>query len=459
MAHRLFNIPMENSEFESEKERILLAANLNGYDEKFVYKILRKHERKRFRSNATTFKPEKEESQRVSLPFHPPLTNGIRKILSNHGLKVAYKSSNTLKDCLVSLKDKVPPEERSGIYEIPCEACPAVYIGQTRRKFKTRIKEHKNAVENNRSNESSVPCQLKDVFYVGGGVLLRNSYQWWVEKSSCSSEFVRGLIAGDSCVAWYPAEGYPFVEGHLGDRREPPPPNNPFHHLLNQQYTNDPTSLADSFCEHFASISSSSNTPLIPFPTDQAHYQKDYNSKFSYDELESFQAHNSAGFEKQQLLDNRQFAFRSGRSIDDYFEELESIIDPTTQKQHHTECLSLDLSKAFDRVDRIAIINQLNNWGIGGRMLRYIADFLQNRSVQVLVNGKRSHTRPIHGGVPQGSVIAPSLFLVAVNSIFQKVPSNTRTLVYADDILLITSSAFSKTTRKRLQNALNEVAN
>ncbi|XP_055589699.1 uncharacterized protein LOC129741910 [Uranotaenia lowii] len=162
MAHRLFNIPMENSEFESEKERILLAANLNGYDEKFVYKILRKHERKRFRSNATTFKPEKEESQRVSLPFHPPLTNGIRKILSNHGLKVAYKSSNTLKDCLVSLKDKVPPEERSGIYEIPCEACPAVYIGQTRRKFKTRIKEHKNAVENNRSNESSVAAHASE---------------------------------------------------------------------------------------------------------------------------------------------------------------------------------------------------------------------------------------------------------------------------------------------------------
>ncbi|XP_055589485.1 uncharacterized protein LOC129741732 [Uranotaenia lowii] len=119
MAHRLYNIPMETSEFNNEKEKILSAANLNGYDKEFVHKILRKHERKKFRANATTFKPEKEESQRVSLPFFPLLTNDIRKILSNHGLKVAYKSSNTLKDRLVSLKDKVPPEERSGIYEIP----------------------------------------------------------------------------------------------------------------------------------------------------------------------------------------------------------------------------------------------------------------------------------------------------------------------------------------------------
>ncbi|XP_055589843.1 uncharacterized protein LOC129742024 [Uranotaenia lowii] len=145
-----------------KKKKILSAANLNGYDKEFVHKILRKHERKKFRNNATTFKPEKEESQRVSLLFFPPLTNDIRKILSNHGLKVAYKSSNTLKDRLVSLKDKVPPEERSGIYEIPCETSPAVYIGQTRRKFKTRIKEHKNAVDNNKTNESSVAAHASE---------------------------------------------------------------------------------------------------------------------------------------------------------------------------------------------------------------------------------------------------------------------------------------------------------
>ncbi|XP_055585165.1 uncharacterized protein LOC129738015 [Uranotaenia lowii] len=107
----------------------------------------------------------------------------------------------------------------------------------------------------------------------------------------------------------------------------------------------------------------------------------------------------------------------------------------------------------------MAIINQLNNWGIGGRMLNYIADFLQDRRIQVLVNGTRSHSRPIHGGVPQGSVIAPTLFLVAVNSIFDKVPNNIQTLVYADDILLISSSAYSKTTRKRLQTALDKIAN
>ncbi|XP_055589434.1 uncharacterized protein LOC129758695 [Uranotaenia lowii] len=163
MAHRLYNIPMEKAEFEEEKNKIFEAGFLNGFDNEFVLKILRKHARKKFRSDATTFRPEKEEPYRVSLPFHPKLTNGITKILSQHGLKTAYKSGNTLKDRLVSLKDKIPQDERSGIYEIPCESCSAVYIGQTRRKFKVRLKEHRNAVDNNRANESSVAAHATEM--------------------------------------------------------------------------------------------------------------------------------------------------------------------------------------------------------------------------------------------------------------------------------------------------------
>ncbi|XP_062704621.1 uncharacterized protein LOC134286935 [Aedes albopictus] len=125
-------------------------------DREFVDKILRKHERKKHRRNATTLKPEKEEVKRISLPFYPKISNPIHATLEHHGYQVVYKSSNTLKDLLCNLKDKVPADEKSGIYQIPCQNCPAVYIGQTRRKFKIRLREHKHAVENKRTNESSV---------------------------------------------------------------------------------------------------------------------------------------------------------------------------------------------------------------------------------------------------------------------------------------------------------------
>ncbi|XP_058811070.1 uncharacterized protein LOC131675968 [Topomyia yanbarensis] len=156
MAHRLFNVPMENEEFQAEREKIYKAAVLNGYEKRFVDKILRKHKRKKHRQNATTLEPDKKQERRICLPFYPKITNPVQTVLKQHGYQVAYKSGNTLKDLLCNLKDKVPTDQKSGIYQIPCKDCPAVYIGQTRRKFKVRIREHKLAVDHERGNDSSV---------------------------------------------------------------------------------------------------------------------------------------------------------------------------------------------------------------------------------------------------------------------------------------------------------------
>ncbi|XP_055542782.1 uncharacterized protein LOC129728370 [Wyeomyia smithii] len=156
MAHRLYNIPMDRKDFETERNRIHKAAELNGYDKDFVNKILRKHQRKKHRLNCTTLKPEKEKQHRISLPFYPKITNPVQSVLQKHDFYAVYKSENTLKDLLCNSKDKVPPDEKSGVYQIPCKNCSAVYIGQTRRKLKVRLREHKNAVDNDRANESSV---------------------------------------------------------------------------------------------------------------------------------------------------------------------------------------------------------------------------------------------------------------------------------------------------------------
>ncbi|XP_055605030.1 uncharacterized protein LOC129753257 [Uranotaenia lowii] len=64
----------------------------------------------------------------------------------------------------------------------------------------------------------------------------------------------------------------------------------------------------------------------------------------------------------------------------------------------------------------------------------------------------------IHEGIPQGSVIAPTLFLVAMQNIFNIIPENTQTLIFADDIILIAKSSFAKLTRKKLQNAVEALS-
>lgn len=147
---------METEDFINELNHIHKAAQLNGYDKKFVDKIIKKHARKKNRENTTTLEPEVKTVKRISMPFYPKVTDPLKNTLKRHDLCVVYKSGNTLRDLLCNQKDRIPPDEKSGIYKISCGECSAVYLGQTKRRFKTRLREHKNATENNRINESSV---------------------------------------------------------------------------------------------------------------------------------------------------------------------------------------------------------------------------------------------------------------------------------------------------------------
>ena len=58
------------------------------------------------------------------------------------------KPNNTLRKELVHPKDKRDPENiTDALYECPCMNCELSYIGETVRKFSTRLEDHKTEVE------------------------------------------------------------------------------------------------------------------------------------------------------------------------------------------------------------------------------------------------------------------------------------------------------------------------
>ena len=67
----------------------------------------------------------------------------IMRILSNCGIKVALKPIQTLGHIFAKPKDRVPTERKTNVvYSIPCGDCEKEYLGQTKRQFRTRLKEH-----------------------------------------------------------------------------------------------------------------------------------------------------------------------------------------------------------------------------------------------------------------------------------------------------------------------------
>ena len=138
--------------------------------------------------------------------------------------------------------------------------------------------------------------------------------------------------------------------------------------------------------------------------------------------------------QKHNLLSPDQHGFVRDRGLDSALGHFVSNIVNTIDSRKVALGLFVDFTKAFDCINHRILLNKLERYGVRGVMLRWFESYLSGRTQQVKLNSFRSDKMSVDEGVPQGSILGPTLFIVYINDmLFHLKPYSDIMMAYADD--------------------------
>lgn len=161
--------------------------------------------------------------------------------------------------------------------------------------------------------------------------------------------------------------------------------------------------------------------------------------------------------EENHLLSNTQSAYRKNRSTEDQLVYLAQEIENAFQDKKKVLSVFVDLTRAFDKVWKTGLLLKLLNKKVEGKMYHWIQDFLKYRTARVKLDGNISHRVSLQQGVPQGGVISPTLFLIFIDDIAEKVNRHVSRALHADDFAAWSAEEHLSTANHRMQEALDNV--
>lgn len=116
--------------------------------------------------------------------------------------------------------------------------------------------------------------------------------------------------------------------------------------------------------------------------------------------------------------------------------------------------VTLDIRNAFNSAPWTGIVGALYDKHVSGYLIRVVKDYLSQRTLQVGEEGKLEMTC----GVPQGSVLGPTLWNIYYDGVLRlRMPEGTTQVAYADDLALVVEGSSEEDIPQRTSRAIARV--
>ena len=155
-------------------------------------------------------------------------------------------------------------------------------------------------------------------------------------------------------------------------------------------------------------------------------------------------------------IPHHQFGFRQGHSTIQQIHRITNIINKAYEARKYCTAVFLDVSQAFDRVWHSGLLFKIKQT-LPPSYFNLFKSYLSDRQFQIKVGNEKSEPQPIKAGVPQGSVLGPTLYTLFTSDLPTSPDKSIGT--FADDIAILTTNEDPERAALNLQHHLSALQN
>ena len=132
----------------------------NGYERRRFEEISKCFTLSKVVQSENLSETDQQTTPIVKLPWIPKIGSKLRKAYKKHGVRVVFTSGPNLKDILSQHKCPLPKNSQPGVYKLECN-CSVAYIGETKNRVSTRVRQHQKDVFHGRWSMSGAAEHAK----------------------------------------------------------------------------------------------------------------------------------------------------------------------------------------------------------------------------------------------------------------------------------------------------------